>query len=44
LTDPASRFLANLLVILASFHMTAALVHHLVFGDSTLKRMPRLGK
>lgn len=35
--------LANVLVILAAFHMAAALVHHLVFGDSTLRRMlPRL--
>lgn len=31
--------LANVLVILALFHMTAALVHHIVFGDSTLRRM-----
>jgi cytochrome b561 len=31
--------LANLLVILAVFHMTAALVHHIVFGDNTLRRM-----
>lgn len=31
--------LANLLVILAAFHMTAALVHHIVFGDNTLRRM-----
>lgn len=31
--------LANLLVILAVFHMTAALVHHVVFGDNTLRRM-----
>lgn len=31
--------LANVLVILALFHMTAALVHHVVFGDSTLRRM-----
>lgn len=36
---------ANLLVILAGFHMTTALVHHIVFGDSTLKRMlPRIRK
>jgi cytochrome b561 len=36
---------ANLLVILALFHMTAALVHHWVSGDSTLRRMlPRLHK
>ncbi len=39
------EILANLLVIVAAFHMTAALVHHIVFGDSTLRRMlPRLGK
>ena len=31
--------LANLLLILAAFHMTAALLHHIVFGDSTLRRM-----
>jgi cytochrome b561 len=31
--------LANLLVILALFHMAAALLHHWVFGDSTLTRM-----
>ena len=37
--------LANVLVILAAFHMTAALLHHIVFGDNTLRRMfPRLGK
>ena len=37
--------LADLLVILALFHMTAALLHHWVFGDSTLKRMlPRFRK
>jgi cytochrome b561 len=37
--------LANLLVILALFHMTAALVHHWIFGDTTLRRMlPRLHK
>jgi cytochrome b561 len=37
--------LANLLVTLAVFHMTAALVHHIVFGDNTLRRMlPRLRK
>jgi cytochrome b561 len=36
---------ANLLVILAVFHMTAALVHHVVFGDNTLRRMlPRRRK
>ena len=36
------EILANLLVILAVFHM-AALVHHIVFGDNTLRRMlPRL--
>jgi len=39
------EFLANLLVILAVFHMTAALVHHIVFHDGTLKRMlPHLRK
>lgn len=31
--------LANLLVILAAFHMVAALTHHVVFGDNTLRRM-----
>jgi len=37
--------LANLLVILALFHMTAALVHHWVFGDSTQRRtLPCLHK
>lgn len=37
--------LANLLVILAAFHMAAALLHHIVFGDNTLRRMlPRLSK
>ena len=37
--------LANLLVILALFHVTAALVHHWFFGDSTLTRMlPRVRK
>jgi cytochrome b561 len=36
---------ANILVILAVFHMTAALVHHIVFGDNTLRRMlPRMRK
>ena len=30
---------AHLLVILALFHMTAALIHHWVFGDSVLTRM-----
>lgn len=39
------EFLANLLVIFAMFHMTAALVHHLVFRDGTLRRMlPNLRK
>jgi cytochrome b561 len=39
------EILANLLVILALFHMTATLLHHRVFGDSTLRRMlPRLHK
>jgi cytochrome b561 len=37
--------LANVLVILAVFHMAAALVHHFVFGDNTLRRMlPQLRK
>ncbi|WP_050630823.1 cytochrome b [Bradyrhizobium viridifuturi] len=37
--------LANLLVILATIHMTATLLHHLVFGDDTLKRiLPGAGK
>lgn len=37
--------LANVLVILAAFHMAAALVHHFVFGDNTLRRMlPHLRK
>lgn len=31
--------LANLLLILAAFHMAAALLHHIVFGDGTLRRM-----
>ena len=31
--------LANLLVILALFHTAAALLHHWVFGDNTLRRM-----
>lgn len=31
--------LANLLVILAAFHMAAALLHHIVFDDNTLRRM-----
>jgi len=35
----AHEILANLLVILAVFHMAAALVHHIVFGDDTLRRM-----
>ena len=36
---------ANILVILAVFHMAAALVHHVVFGDNTLRRMlPRMRK
>ena len=39
------EILANLLVILAVFHMAAALVHHIVFGDNTLRRMlPRMRK
>jgi cytochrome b561 len=37
--------LANLLLILAAFHMAAALLHHIVFGDNTLRRMlPRPGQ
>ncbi len=37
------EILANLLVILAAFHMAAAVLHHIVFGDNTLRRMlPRL--
>jgi cytochrome b561 len=37
--------LANLLVVLALFHMTAALVHHWAFGDGILRCMlPRLHK
>jgi hypothetical protein len=39
------EILANILVILAVFHMAAALVHHIVFGDNTLRRMlPRMRK
>lgn len=39
------EILANILVILATFHMTAALVHHIVFNDNTLRRMlPHLRK
>ena len=39
------EILANLLLILATFHMAAALVHHVVFGDNTLRRMlPKLRK
>jgi cytochrome b561 len=39
------EILANVLVILAVFHMAAALLHHFVFGDHTLRRMlPRLRK
>ena len=39
------EILANLLVILALFHVAAALLHHWVFGDNTLRRMlPRLDK
>jgi cytochrome b561 len=33
------EILANVLVALAAFHMTAALLHHFVFGDNTLRRM-----
>jgi cytochrome b561 len=41
----AHEILANILVILAAFHMAAALVHHIVFGDNTLRRMlPHLHK
>jgi cytochrome b561 len=41
----AHEVLANVLVILAAFHMAAALVHHFVFGDNTLRRMlPHLHK
>lgn len=37
------EILANLLVILAVFHMIAAVAHQIVFGDNTLKRMlPRM--
>ena len=37
--------LANVLVTLAAFHMVAALVHHFVFGDDTMRRMlPHLRK
>lgn len=37
--------LANVLLALAFFHMAAALVHHVVFGDDTLSRMlPHLRK
>jgi cytochrome b561 len=36
--------LANALVILAIFHATAALLHHIVFGDNTLIRMLPFGK
>lgn len=39
------EILANILVVLAVFHMTAALVHHIVFRDNTLRRMlPHLRK
>lgn len=31
--------LANVLVIVAVFHATTAVLHHVVFGDSTLARM-----
>lgn len=37
--EEVHEVLANLLVVLALFHMTAALLHHWVFGDNTLKRM-----
>ena len=35
---------ANALVIVASFHAAAALVHHFVFRDNTLIRMLPRGK
>jgi len=33
------ELLAHLLVIIALFHATAAVIHHVVFGDNTLVRM-----
>jgi cytochrome b561 len=38
------EILANALVIVASFHAAAALVHHFVFRDNTLIRMLPPGK
>jgi len=38
------EILANALVIVASFHAAAALVHHFVFRDNTLVRMLPPGK
>ena len=38
------EILANALVIVASFHAAAALVHHFVFRDNTLTRMLPGGK
>jgi cytochrome b561 len=38
------EILANALVIVASFHAVAALVHHFVFRDNTLIRMLPRGK
>lgn len=38
------EILANALVIVASFHAAAALVHHFVFRDNTLRRMLPRGK
>ncbi|CCE06772.1 putative cytochrome B561 [Bradyrhizobium sp. STM 3843] len=35
----AHEILANVLLALAAFHMAAAVVHHVVFGDDTLRRM-----
>ncbi|MGO4713757.1 cytochrome b [Bradyrhizobium sp. 2TAF24] len=39
LVKEVHEVLANALVILALFHMTAAIVHHVVFRDGTLERM-----
>ena len=38
------EILANALVIVASFHAAAALIHHFVFRDNTLLRMLPRGK
>jgi cytochrome b561 len=38
------EILANALVVVASFHAAAALVHHFVFRDNTLARMLPRGK